>query len=133
MTAQEVAAHEAKLRGPTPEIGREIKTNVADELAEQEIQNQILGYLRIRDIFPVAQPMNKRSQLHPGTPDILFAHCGIPIALEVKTARGKLSMDQERARDQMQFNGWKWLLVRSVTDVQALLRAIEDKEITRAI
>lgn len=49
MTAQEVAAHEAKLRGPSPEIGREIKANVADELAEIKLIPVFGGLFAIVD------------------------------------------------------------------------------------
>lgn len=97
-----------------------------DVAAEKELQNLICQYLNQRDIFYNWQPMNRRSQLRPGTPDFTFAYNGLPVAIEVKTETGQLSADQIRAMEKMKANRWRYYIVHSVTEVRQILRAIDD-------
>lgn len=96
-----------------------------EEICEREIQEQIRQYLRLRDIYVVHQPMNKRSQLEPGTPDFLFAFQSVPIAMEAKTLTGKLSEEQTSISDRLRANGWKFHVVHGVEDVKSILDKID--------
>ena len=122
MTTAEVEAYQLKHE---PKEVKVAKAKKADEVAEKVIQTQILQYLRLHDIFVIHQPMNKRSQLPPGTPDFIMAIGGRAVAIEVKTESGHLSEDQERVRDQMVCNLWDYYLVRSVEAVKEILESYE--------
>lgn len=97
----------------------------ADAKAEAEIQGDIANYLNLHGIIFIRPPMNKRSTLPPGWPDFTFCYRGVAVGAEAKTAIGKLSSDQVTCREQMARNGWRVPIVRSVADVQSLLRSID--------
>lgn len=98
----------------------EIKTEVSRKL-EREIQSDIIGYLRTRDIFVISQRFDKRSRTTVGTPDIIFVFKGTPFAWEVKALHGFLSSDQQAVSEAMLKDGWHWHLVRSVQQAKEIL------------
>ena len=57
-----------------------------------------------------------------GTPDHLVLWHGGVLFLEVKTRKGRASPEQFAVRDALQANGCHWALVRSVEDVETVLR-----------
>ena len=111
-------------------------------LSEAAIQRQILDYLMLRGVFAwrnnsgavkIAGKGNDRFMRFgmPGSADIIgicptSKLTGGPIgrfmAIEVKTAKGKLSPAQESFRDAVIANGGKYTLARSVDDV---IKALE--------
>lgn len=101
----------------------------AETEAERTIQGDIAQYLNLHDIPHIRPPMNKKSTLPLGWPDISFAYRGIPVAMEVKTDTGKLSPEQATLHPKLAANGWRVLVVRSVADVQALLRGIDQERL----
>lgn len=56
----------------------------------------------------------------PGFPDVLLcraAHNGMPCAIELKTAKGKLSEAQKTWLHNLELLGWNTAVCRSVADV----------------
>ncbi len=103
---------------------------IADDKAELDLQGDIAGYLRLHEVEYIKPDGRKRSPLPKGWTDFTFAYRGVPVAMEVKTATGKLSVDQENLHPKLAANGWRVGIVRSVTDVQALLRSIDVERAT---
>lgn len=117
--------------GYAPAVKHEMRqaSAASDVEAERKIQKLICQYLNQHDIFYFWQPMSRRSQLKPGSPDFAFVYKSIPVAAEAKTETGEMSPDQLKAYDQMVANGWHYFIVRSVIDVQQILRQIDSGEI----
>lgn len=120
----------AKLMTPADRKREKVQTlseaiDKADAKAETEIQGEIVKYLHLHDIIFIRPPMNKRSMLPPGWPDLTFCYRGAAVGAEAKTAIGKLSSDQVKCHEAMRSNGWRVAVVRSVSDVQKLFREID--------
>lgn len=92
-----------------------------DAKLERELQKQIANYLRQRDIWFAWQRMDRKATGTKGQPDFLCVINGYPVALEVKTLRGKLSPDQEHCHAAMRASGWLVYVVRSVAEVKELV------------
>ena len=73
---------------------------------ERDLRNQVIGYLRIREIEFCTARTDKRSRMTVGWPDITCAIGGYPVAFELKSATGKLSPEQELCHAKMLKNGW---------------------------
>ena len=64
----------------------------------------------------------KRMGVLPGVPDIIvITRAGKALFIEVKTARGKLSLEQSSFRDFCVAAGLPWALCRSVDDAREFL------------
>lgn len=92
---------------------------------EDKLQSAIRQYLNLHEIAFINPSMRRRSALPPGWPDFTFCYRGRACAVEAKAGSNKLDPDQQKMREVMVRNGWRWLLARSVADVQALFRAID--------
>ena len=108
--------------------------------SESEIQRAILDYLAARHIFAIrvnsgttlASYKGKTRAIHmaaPGTADILaFPHIADgtdwhqPLWLEVKSAAGKQSDLQKSFQTQVENEGHRYCVVRSLQDVEEALR-----------
>lgn len=113
---------------PKGKIGMttEDATAKAEVKKERELHRMISDYLGMRGVqWVIHQPMNKRSQLAPGTPDFLFCYRGQAIAIEAKTATGKLSDEQENAFIKMGWDGWTCRKAHSIGDVKDVMDEIE--------
>lgn len=103
----------------------------AELKAERDIQSDVTNYLTLHEIVFDQAPWGKKSRKRIGWPDLTFSYrpagqrYGIPVAMEVKTATGKLSPDQRALHPKLALNGWRVVVVRSVADVQALFREID--------
>ena len=82
-------------------------------LCEQELSRRNIVYLHL-------SPMAREKQ---GWPDLVFASAGIPCAVELKSATGKLSDDQQKTLALMARNGWITAVIRTFTDFLAFLKA----------
>jgi len=80
-------------------------------LCEQELSRRGIVYLHL-------SPMAREKV---GWPDLVFCANGIPRAVELKTAIGRLSPDQERILSRMQANGWQTQVIRSFDAFKILL------------
>lgn len=112
--------------GKGNELPEEIAVKVEAQ-AEKELQREICQYLRLKHIQFINPPMNKRSILPEGWPDFTFAYKGKPIALECKTATGKLSREQAAMHLLLMADGWLVRTVRTLQEVKEILDTI-DKE-----
>lgn len=129
MSPEEFEAHQRR-HGFAPEpvkaapIAPEV-IDAADAKAEMEIQGEIASYLRLHDVVFIRPDMRKKSPLPTGWGDFTFSYRGIPVILEVKTPAGKLSPDQVAMHLKLAANGWRVVIVRSVTDVKTLFREMD--------
>ena len=58
--------------------------------------------------------LSPRAREKAGWPDLTFVLDGVPYAVELKTAAGRLSEAQERVLGRMACNGWRCVVVRSI-------------------
>ena len=97
---------------------------------ELELQKQIVGYLRLRNIEVIWQRTDKRTTTKRGTPDILFAVNSngfpTPCAWEIKYDRGVPSREQTDMMLRMQTapNAWRVRLISSFEHAVAELREL---------
>ena len=87
---------------------------------ERELQKQCETYLTRHAIEYLH--ISHRAREKKGWPDLSFAVDGTPMAIELKTATGTLSDDQERVLAAMRRNGWQVHIVRSY---QEFVRVVE--------
>src|ERR1051326_2829684 len=101
----------------------EIQTQQAAK-TQSELQNQLRSLLALREIVSCTPIYGKRTGILPGWPDITFAYCGVPCAWEVKIGKNDLQDVQVRVRAQMEANGWRYAVVRSVEEGRSFLEQI---------
>ena len=104
---------------------------------EQDFQMAVKKFLELALPFPdawfgasAAKGTNKTTGgilkgmgYKPGTPDMLICQFGRPpIWLELKSAAGRLSKAQEQCRKDLVAAGCYWALVRTLDDVERILR-----------
>ena len=103
----------------------ETEQTKADEKQEKQLQTTCENLLRLRGIEYLHLSFRAREKC--GWPDLVFAlpqgddRPGIPMAVELKTARGRLSDDQVKVLTRMQANGWCVRIIRSFEDFKRLL------------
>jgi len=102
-------------------------------MSEADLQNQICRLLDRLGIVYFRSRMDKRATNKPGTPDFIF---GIippmyralpqPVAWEVKLPNKKLSPEQEKMREQMNFlpNFWNYAVITSIEEAESELKAM---------
>ena len=89
---------------------------MADEhITEKELHRQISKILDAKGVVFIHSRTDKRTTNRKGTPDFLFSIRGHSFAWEVKTASGRLSLEQERMLDRMSNppNQWNVAVIRS--------------------
>lgn len=126
-TAQQVADHQARVRRNVEADPKLLDGKFEFAQSESDLQDEICRYLSLKDIVFARQPMHKRSQLVEGWPDICFAHCGVPVALEAKSKDGKQTPEQELIQVRMEGNGWRYFIVRDLVRVRDILKGIENE------
>ena len=99
------------------------RTAKADDKAEKELQRLCEQELSRRGIEYIH--LSFRAREKRGYPDLTFAMNGTPIAVELKSAIGKLSEDQIRVMQRMEQNGWKTYIVRSFEHFRGILNMEE--------
>ena len=94
-------------------------------MKEKEIQKAILDYLTLKRYFHWRNNSGAYKTEHsyirygaPGSPDIILIKNGFVWGIEVKTERGKLSVDQEAFRLALTEAGGTYLVARSLDDLQ---------------
>jgi len=83
----------------------------ADAAAEKELQR--LCEMELTRHGVEFLHLSHRAREKRGWPDLTFAWKGKPYAVELKTADGKLSVDQNECLRNMEKNGWATLVCRS--------------------
>jgi hypothetical protein len=101
---------------------REESERCADAVAERDIQRLCEQWLSLRGI--VFHHLSMRAREQVGYPDLTFVYrrpggLPIPFAIELKTATGKLSIDQARMLHRMRENGWHTAVCRSFAEFVA--------------
>ena len=103
---------------------------------EKQVQNAILDWLKLNKIFayqnnsvgvfdPVRKIYRKNPQQMKGISDITAIYHGLHIAIEVKSAQGKLRPEQtEFARNVSKAEGY-YLLARDIETVEAFIKWID--------
>lgn len=105
-------------------------------LTETQIQSSILEFLGWKKILAwrcqaIPVPIRRGNQIVAlraanketvGIPDILAVVNGQLLGIEVKGAKGKLRPEQEEWKMKLEQSGARWMLARSVQDVQYFLR-----------
>lgn len=104
-------------------------------LAEKIIENSILHYLASIDVFawkvksvgtydPTLKRFRKSSALYmKGVADILGIYNGKPLAIEVKSANGRVSVEQRVFLKRFQESGGIAIIARSVAEVEETLKS----------
>ena len=115
----------------TPKLA-EIRDRAANEAREKalnkdekEIQRQIGDFLRLLRVEFINPPMHKHSFLPEGWPDFTFCYKGHPLAMECKTWNERPRPEQNARMAKLSENGWQVHVVRSLMDVQDILRDID--------
>ena len=95
---------------------------------EQRLQGEIIAWLKSAGYEPGYSRMDRKSTLPLGWPDIFFAaRNGRAVALEVKTATGCTSPEQDERIARMQAAGWAVQVVRSLEFTKDFLRLVETR------
>lgn len=88
---------------------------------EKDIQNQIRDYLKALGWFVVR--MHQGPMSYKGIPDLMaYGPKGKRLDIEVKTAKGQLSVHQEAYREWLIHLGHEYVVARSVEDVMEALK-----------
>ncbi len=102
------------VRRRNPELfGRQEARQTGGKLAaaqEKQLQSQCESLLMRQGIAYLH--LSPRAREQKGWPDLTFVVRGVPHAVELKSAQGKLSDDQRRVLAQMEVNGWRVHVVR---------------------
>jgi penicillin-binding protein-related factor A (putative recombinase) len=110
---------------------------------EKFIENAILDYLALRNVFawkiksvgtfdPVEKKFRRPSKRYmKGVSDILGIFNGRPLAIEVKSEKGRLSPHQKLFINRFNESGGMAFVARSVDDVKAKLDAVNTFTIRR--
>lgn len=113
-------------------------------MREKEIENQILHWLAIHDIFSwkvktvgtfdtkLGRFRKGANNYMKGVSDILGIYKQRPLAIEVKSKIGKLSLHQKIFLERFANHGGIALVARSVDDVIKGLRAADENELESA-
>lgn len=86
---------------------------VLQGLCEDELNRTRVAYLHL----------SMKAREKKGWPDLTFVINGIPLAIELKSATGKLSPEQKDVRIMMVQNGWVYVVVRSFDLFKAIIYA----------
>ena len=90
--------------------------------SETDIKKQIADYLKIRGVFNY--PIRQGLGCYPGLPDRVMHVLGRVVYLEVKKAKGTLSDNQKKFRDQCLADGIDYWVIRSVEELDEKLSEI---------
>ena len=92
-------------------------------MKESAIQKKIIAYLNFKGCYSIKTITTNRS----GSPDIICCYKGLFVALEVKAEKGIVSKLQEYHLEQIKKSGGVAAVVRSVDEVQEVLKIPHEK------
>ena len=132
-TKAELAEHLRQKQTPAERTAAAARETTADRQAEKELQGQCEARLR-RDGIEFLH-LSPRAREKKGWPDLTFAlrmptscktcfvhyHEPRPVAVELKTATGRISEDQKRTLGRMAGNGWQVRVARDYDTFCAIL------------
>lgn len=106
-----------------------VVTPGSDPRSEQEIRRDIVGFLRALGyrVWDHEQGYRKdgSTRVTKGFPDLIVAGHGRIVAAEIKSARGKLTPEQQEFRDTWVENGGEHVVWRSVGDARTWHETVE--------
>lgn len=106
-------------------------------LSEKQIENQVLSWLKFKNIFAFKvksmgtfDPTSKKFRspspwFRKGCPDILCCYKGKMIGLEIKTAIGRLSMNQKIFHQDLQMAEGKVFIIRDVNELDSIFSPLD--------
>lgn len=108
------------------DIKADLKANPskADAQAEKVLQSHCERELHRRHIAYLH--LSPRAREKRGWPDLTFVIKGRPIAVELKSAMGRLSADQKECLSVMRENGWEVYVMRDIVEFVGLFKRGED-------
>ena len=91
----------------------------APPIKESDILGQVRQYLRLKGwlVYRMQQGLGA----HRGFPDLVAVKAGRVLFVEVKTRTGRLSTFQEVFKQEIESQGLRYVVARSVDDVRALV------------
>jgi Holliday junction resolvase len=110
-------------------------------MQEHDLQKQIIDYLKDReckckDIYfmrnnsfsgQIIRADGSKGWIKnnkPGAPDIILCHGGKFIGIEVKSNKGRQSLDQKQAEKQIRYAGGEYFIVRNISEFNALVEVL---------
>ncbi len=119
----------------------------ADAKSEKILQEQVANWLRQRNVWFCRSRMDRKTSNGKGTPDFLTTwtisrkfsiglnewwteNLRLPVAIECKSGRNGLTAEQIQVRAEMEFNGWKYLLCRSLPELICFLNELGSSDPT---
>ena len=97
----------------------EDEVRTAEEGQEKQLQRDCEQLLRWCDVEFLH--LSYRAREKRGWPDLTFVLNGRPMAVELKTRTGKLTLTQIATLERMQANGWHTHVVRGYDEFRALV------------
>jgi len=97
---------------------------MVNENSERLIKKAIVKYIRDQGGFALCL----QDRLLIGLPDVFAILDGVPMFIEVKSPRGKLSPSQDRMLTDINHHGVRAFMARSVDDVET---ALGNTEVTK--
>ena len=88
---------------------------------ESDLQREICQLLRLKGIWFASTITGRRTTARTGTPDLLLAINGHPIAWELKVGANKMTPEQVETFNKMRINGWDCQEIRSTAEVFMIL------------
>lgn len=93
-------------------------------MLESAIKNKIIKYLLSIGAHPTPVPAGKYG--YDGEPDMIACYMGRYIAIEGKTSTGQQEYDQEVVQKEIEDAGGRYVIARSVEDVQKVIHSINE-------
>jgi len=90
---------------------------------ENDIQGQVRDYLKYKGYYVIRHQMGLGT--HAGMSDLTAIKDGTTLYLEIKMAKGKLSEKQLIFQQQIESHGGKYLVIRSLEDIQEFIEPTE--------
>jgi hypothetical protein len=92
---------------------------------ERKLQGEIANYLHLHRIYCRSDRMDKKTRGKKGEPDFTVCYRGIFLGIECKTDVGKMSGEQVKVMADIIRSGGCFLMAKSLSDVQGMLRKID--------
>lgn len=130
MSSAEVIAYQARMASKWAEKNPLAVSGTPETDETGEFHGKIMEYLKSQGIRAIVHSRtDKKTTQERGIADFLCVFNGVPIALEAKTGKGKLSVEQKGWLLAAELDGWVVSVVRSLADVQDALEAAKARRL----
>jgi hypothetical protein len=127
MSPEDRQAHAATVGHSSAGMMADEAIGAADAKHEAWMQRQFASFCALKGYEFLWHRMDRRTGATPGWPDFLLVVSGKVCFVEFKTARGKLSDDQERVQLALKKAGVPTLVTRSLALAIDFIKAQEQK------